>query len=196
MTEILEPSVTALRPPAPETILVPFTDYSRWERKHSKGSAIGIHVRTQQQAAARTLAPLSTPRLRKSSKSEAKSRQRSNQQAPSTSTSTAHVRLQPVAFVCNHGQGIRRRSATKFSGASIASSGDSRVKGRGQQVSISPGKQHKTGRLGRSHEPTNIRLLRVTQINIKHADIGLASYPGPLRRLGTRLILDIPIDIC
>ena len=165
MTEILEPSVTALRPP--ETILVPFTDYSRWERKHSKGSAVGIHVRTQQQAAARTLAPLSTPRVRKSNKStapEAKRQQRSNQHAPSTST--AQVRLQPVAFVCKHGQGIRRRSATtKFNGATGEL--ESRVKGRGQQVvSISPEKQHKIGRLGRSHEPTNIRLLRVTQINI------------------------------
>ena len=172
MTEILGPSVTA------ETILVPFTDYSQWERKHSKGSAVGIHVPTQQQ---RTLAPLSTSRLRKSSKStapEAKSRQRSNQQA--SSTSTAHVRLQPVAFVCNHGQGIRRRSATKFNGASVASSGESRVKGRGQQVSISPGKQHKTGRLGRSHEPTNIRLLRVTQnlINIYRTNIREAFFVG------------------
>ena len=147
MTEILQPSVTALRP---ETLLVPFTDYSRWERKHAKGS---VAIRTQQ--AARTLAPLSAPKVRKNSKStapEAKKQQHFNH-----ATTTAQVRLQPVAVVCNHGQGIRRKSAV--------SSGESHVKvfkGQGQQVTISPEKLHKSGRLGRSHEPTNIRLLRVT----------------------------------
>ena len=159
MTEILQPSVTALRA---ETLLVPFTDYSQWERKHPKGSGLG--VRTQQQAKARILTPLSAPRVRKNSKSTAPE---AKKQRANHATSTAQVRLQPVAFVCNHGQGIRRKPAPKFNTGSIASSGESQVKvfkRQGQQVSISPEKQHKTGRLGRSHEPTNIRLLRVTQI--------------------------------
>ena len=146
MTDILQPSVTVLHP---ETLLVPFTDYSRWERKHAKGA---VCVRTQQ--AGRTLAPLSAPRVRKNCKStapEAK-KPRSNH-----ATSTAQVRLQPVAVVCNHGQGIRRKSAAKF--------GESHVKVFKGQMQTSPEKQHKPGRLGRSHEPTNIRLLRVTQVN-------------------------------
>ena len=157
MTEILQPSVTALRA---ETLLVPFTDYSQWERKHPKGSGLG--VRTQQQAKARTLTPLSAPRVRKNSKSTAPE---AKKQRANHATFTAQVRLQPVAFVCNHGQGIRRKPASKFNTGSIASSGESQVKvfkRQGQQVSTSPEKQHKTGRLGRSHEPTNIRLLRVT----------------------------------
>ena len=157
MTDILQPSVTALRP---ETLLVPFTDYSRWERKHAKGS---VSVRTQQ--AARTLAPISAHGVRKTSKStapEAK-KQRSNHV---TRTFTAQVRLQPVAVVCNHGQGIRRKSVAKFNAASTASSGESHVKVFKGQGQISPEKQHKPGRLGRSHEPTNIRLLRVTHINL------------------------------
>lgn len=142
MTEILQPSVTALHP---ETLLVPFTDYSRWERKHAKGS---VAVRTQQ--AARTLAPLSVPKVRKNSKSTAPEAKKQH------TTSIAQVRLQPVAIVCSHGQGIRRKSAN---------AGESHIKvfkGQGQHVSISPVKPHKSGRIGRSHEPTNIRLLRVT----------------------------------
>ena len=153
MTEILQPSVNALRP---ETLLVPFTDYSRWERKHAKGS---VGVQTQQ--GARTLAPLSAPRMRKTSKFTAPE---AKKQRSSHVTSTAQVRLQPVAVVCNHGQGIRRKSVAKFNAASTASSGESHVKVFKGQGQISPEKQHKPGRLGRSHEPTNIRLLRVISI--------------------------------
>ena len=151
LLENLHPAVTAF---LPENLFVPFTDYSRWERKHAKGS---VGVRTH----ARVLTPFSASRVRKICKStvpEAK-RQRSD------ATSTAQVRLQPVA-VCNHGQGIRRKSV----------GGDSHIirvyKGRGQRVhlSASPEKQQKSGRLGRSHEPTNIRLLRVIKLMIyRHA---------------------------
>ena len=144
MTEVLQPAVTALRP---ENLFVPFTDYSRWERKHAKGS---VGVRTH----ARTLTPLSAPKVRKVCKSTAPEAKKQH----SNATVTAQVRLQPVA-VCNHGQGIRRKS---FGGGSHIKV----YKGQGQRVhlSASPEKQQKSGRLGRSHEPTNIRLLRVLKL--------------------------------
>ena len=139
----LQPVVTALRPEA--QLLVPFTDYSRWERKHTKSStAAQVHKRTG------TLSPLSTTRLRKTSKSTAP-------EAKKLSTPGAKVRLQPLA-VCSHGQGIRRKHPT----VNISDSTQVVVNG-GRRVKVAE-KQLKSSRLGRFHEPTSIRLLRVSLI--------------------------------
>lgn len=131
-SESLQPVVTALRP---ETqVLLPFTDYSRWERKHSKGST--------------TSAP--SP-LRKTIKPKAL-------EAKKPSMPRANVRLQPMA-VCSHGQGIRRRLPS----VSISNSPQIKVYKEHHQgkVQKSPEKQQKSGRLGKFHEPTSIRLLKV-----------------------------------
>lgn len=128
----LRPDVTGLRP---ENLVVPFTDYSRWARKQPK-SSVSLQTHT------RTLSPLMAPRARKTSKPPAPETKKQR----SSTTSTAQVRLQPV---CSHGQGIRRKLPT-------VSVTEVRV-----QVSKCPERQQRVGRLGRSHEPTNIRLLRV-----------------------------------
>lgn len=131
-SESLQPVVTALR--RETQVLLPFTDYSRWERKHGKGSDTSA----------------SSP-LRKTIKSKAL-------EAKKPSMPRANVRLQPVA-VCSHGQGIRRRLPS----VSISNSSQTKVyKDHHQRkVEKSPEKQKKSGRLGKSHEPTSIRLLKV-----------------------------------
>lgn len=144
LSATLQPVVTALRP---ETILVPFTDYSQWERKQTKSHATTARAHT------RTLSPLSTTRIRKACKSTAPEAKKHS--TGSTSVG-AKVRLQPMA-VCNHGQGVRRKLPT----VSISESSTGH-KGQGK-ILKSPEKQLKSSRLGRSHEPTNIRLLRVNQ---------------------------------
>lgn len=130
--DTLRPVVTSLRP---ETFLVPFTDYSQWERKRPARSS--LHTPPM-------LSPLSAPRVRKTSKSTAPAAKKQ-----STGSTTAKVRLQPIAM-CAHGQGVRRKPQT----VSISD----KVK---ETVTKSPEKPRKSGRLLRSHEPTNIRLLRV-----------------------------------
>ena len=132
-SESLQPVVTALRP---ETqVLLPFTDYSRWERKHAKGSA--------------TSAP--SP-LRKTIKPKAL-------EAKKPSMPRANVRLQPMP-VCSHGQGIRRRLPS----VSISNSPQIKVYKEHHQGKVQKSPE-KLGRLGKSHEPTSIRLLKVWGFN-------------------------------
>ena len=159
--ESLHPIVTALRQ---ETILVPFTDYSQWERKHQRGS-VALHT----PQTAQNLSPLQK-RSRKTCKSTApESKKRSSIR---TTSAGAKVRLQPLA-VCSHGQGVRRR----FPAISISETPQVH-KG---QTWKSPEKQPKSSRLGRSHEPTSIRLLRVSGpiINYSRFSLFLVDLSSP-----------------
>lgn len=136
MTESLQPVVTSLKPVS--QVLLPFTDYSRWARKHTRGSATRA-----------PLSPLSKTGLRKTIKPRAL-------EAKMPSMPGANVRLQPMA-VCSHGPGLRRRLPS----VNISTSPQIKVykDDRQGKVEKSPAKQQKSRR--KSHEPTSIRLLKV-----------------------------------